>query len=188
MTSTLRAAGTAAASALLLFALAACTGGAPAETPTSAETATVAILDSACADDAGVTIVVDSSALEDGESREWCIGTDEPVAAADALALVDVKTEGTDEYGDQVVCRVDGVPAEDAAIPAEDGSDYFETCASMPAAFAYWSLWQKAGRRRVGLRAGGPVDPAAAAGRRARAAVHAARRAGRTGGVTSDPA
>ena len=58
MTSTLRAAGTAAASALLLFALAACTGGAPAETPTSAETATVAILDSACADDAGVTIVV----------------------------------------------------------------------------------------------------------------------------------
>lgn len=143
MTSTLRAAGTAAASALLLFALAACAGGAPAETPTSAETATVAILDSACADDAGVTIVVDSSALEDGESREWCIGTDEPVAAADALALVDVKTEGTDEYGDQVVCRVDGVPAEDAAIPAEDGSDYFETCASMPAAFAYWSLWQK---------------------------------------------
>lgn len=142
MTSTLRTAGTAAASAILLFALAACAGGAPEAAPTPTET-TVAILDAACAEDAGVTIVVDAAALDDGDRTAWCIGTDEPLAATDALALVDVTTEGTEEYGDQVVCRVDGVPAEDAAIPAEDGSDYFETCASMPAAFAYWSLWVK---------------------------------------------
>ena len=40
-----------------------------------------------------------------------------------------------------MVCRVDGLPAEDVALTAEDGSDYFESCESMPAAFAYWSLW-----------------------------------------------
>ena len=142
MTSTLRAVAAAAASAALLFALAAC-AGTPDATPTPAATQTVEILDSACADDAGITVAVDASALEDGDSEAWCIGTDEPLAAADALTLVNVTTEGTDEYGDQVVCRVNGVPAEDVAIPAEDGSDYFETCESMPAAFAYWSLWIK---------------------------------------------
>ncbi len=63
--------------------------------------------------------------------------------ASDALAAAGVTTEGTDQYGDQVVCRVNNVPAEDLALTAEDGSDYFEECASMPAAFAYWSLWVK---------------------------------------------
>ena len=35
------------------------------------------------------------------------------------------------------------MPAEDFALTAGDGSDYFETCQAMPAAFAYWSLWVK---------------------------------------------
>lgn len=145
VTSTLRAVAAAAASAALLFALAACTSDAPAPTPTPATTTqSVAVLDAACADDAGVTVAIDASVLEDGgDSKTWCIGTDQPLAAADALTLLNVTTEGTDEYGDQVVCRVNGIPAEDVAIPAEDGSEYFETCESMPAAFAYWSIWVK---------------------------------------------
>lgn len=143
MTSTLRAAAAAAASAVLLFALAACASDAPEATPAPAETTSVEILDAECADDSGITVVVDASALEDGDSKSWCIAADETLAAADALTLVNVTTEGTEEYGDQVVCRVNGVPAEDLAITAEDGSDYFETCQSMPAAFAYWSLWTK---------------------------------------------
>lgn len=142
MTSTLRAVAAAAASAALLFALVGCTGD-PDPAPTPDETKTVVVLDKACGDDGGITVAVDASALADGDSEAWCIGTDEPLAAADALTLVNVTTEGTDEYGDQVVCRVNGVPAADTAIPAEDGSDYFETCASMPAAFAYWSIWVK---------------------------------------------
>ncbi len=98
--------------------------------------------DAACTGESGVTVVVDASALE-GEAQEKCVVTAEPVTAADALLLAGIETEGTEEYGDQVVCRVDGVPAEDTAIRAEDGSDYFEMCAAMPAAFAYWSLWVK---------------------------------------------
>ena len=142
MTPTLRTVAAAAASAALLLALVACSGT-PDASPTPAETKTVAILDSACADDEGITVVVDASALEDGDSKEWCIGTDEPLAAADALTLVNVSTEGTEEYGDEVVCRVNGVPAEDVAIPSPDGSEHFETCESMAPAFAYWGLWVK---------------------------------------------
>ncbi len=150
MTSTLRSLAAAAASAALLLSLAACssgtptpaaTGTAPAATDTGDATASVST-DTACSGDEGVTIVVDASALE-GSAQEKCLLTEEPVIAAEALTLAGIETEGTEEYGDQVVCRVNGVPAEDAALPAEDGSDYFETCEAMPAAFAYWSLWEK---------------------------------------------
>lgn len=90
-----------------------------------------------------MTLVVDASALDDAASSAWCVIADEEIAVADALATTGITTEGTDEYGDQVVCRVDGLPAADEALPNPDGSDYFETCASMPAAFAYWSVWVK---------------------------------------------
>ncbi|MGX5769663.1 hypothetical protein ACWKWN_02800 [Microbacterium trichothecenolyticum] len=142
MTSTLRAVAAAAASAALLFALAACSSDAPAAAPTASETQAVQVLDEACADDAGITVAVDASALEE-DSKAWCIETDETIAAADALTLVGVETEGNVEFGDDAVCRVNGVPAEDVAIPAEDGSDYFETCEAMSPAFAYWSMWVK---------------------------------------------
>ncbi|MGU3646970.1 hypothetical protein ACLBXX_18585 [Microbacterium sp. C23T] len=142
MTSTLRAVAAAAASAALLFALAACSSGAPEAAPTASDTQAVQVSDEACADDAGITVVVDASALgEDG--KEWCIATDETLVAADAFTLVNVTTEGTEQYGDQVVCRVNGVPAEDQAITAPDGSEYFETCKTMAPEYAYWSLWVK---------------------------------------------
>ena len=117
----------------LLLSLAACSSDTP-------EPSASASADGSCA---GVTVVVDASAFEDADdiSKSQCIETDETIAASDALDEAGVTTEGTTEYGDQVVCRVDGLPAEDVALTAEDGSEYFETCESMPAAFAYWSLW-----------------------------------------------
>lgn len=131
----------AAAAAVLLLALASC-APTPAPSPSAtAAGATSEIKTGICEDATGVTIVVDGSALEGSTVEEFCVTTDEPIGAADALDIAAVETEGTEEYGDQVVCRVNGVPAEEMALTAEDGSDYFETCASMPAAFAYWSLW-----------------------------------------------
>ena len=123
----------------LLLTLAACSSS-PASDTAEPTTSASASADGACA---GVAVVVDASALEDADdiSQSQCIDTDEAIAASDALDQVGVTTEGTTEYGDQVVCRVDGLPAEDVALTAEDGSEYFETCESMPAAFAYWSLW-----------------------------------------------
>lgn len=108
---------------------------------------TVSAVSSACEGTEGVTLSVDASALGEADdvSSEWCVFTDEPIAAAEVLEETAITTEGTEEYGDQVVCRVNNVPAVDLALTAEDGSDYFEECASMPAAFAYWSLWVKPG-------------------------------------------
>lgn len=136
----------AAASAVLVLTLAACASGDPDPAPTatsSGEASATITTETACAGDEGVTLVVDATAIEGGEPQEWCLLTEEPVTAGDAFTIAGVETEGTEEYGDQVVCRVNGVPAEDTAIPAEDGSDHFETCEAMPAAFAYWSLWEK---------------------------------------------
>ena len=120
----------------LLLTLAACSSSATSEPSAS----TSAAADGECA---GVTVVVDGSAFEDADdiSQSQCIETDEAIVASDALDTAGITTEGTTQYGDQVVCRVDGLPAEDVALTAEDGSEYFETCETMPAAFAYWSLY-----------------------------------------------
>ncbi|GAB3602874.1 hypothetical protein [Microbacterium aureliae] len=139
MTSTLRTLAAAAAAAALLT-LAACS-----PSPSPQTTSSPAAAPSAEGECAGVAVVVETGDLEaeDSPAGAWCVPADEPIIAADALAAADVATEGTDEYGDQVVCRVNGVPAEDQAIVAEDGTEYFEKCTTMPAAFAYWSVWVK---------------------------------------------
>ena len=64
---------------------------------------------------------------------------------ADALAAVGVTTEGTAKYGDQVVCRVNGLPAADKPFTVPGHSAYTETCATMAPEYAYWALWIKAG-------------------------------------------
>lgn len=90
-------------------------------------------------------MIVDASALgsADDASTTACVKTTTAVTAADALTTAGITTEGTEQYGDQVICRVDGLPAADEALRGADGTDYFETCKTMPAAFAYWSLWVK---------------------------------------------
>ncbi|QKJ18540.1 hypothetical protein [Microbacterium hominis] len=143
MTSTRRLFPAAAAIAAALFALTACASG-PAATETSAPAASSAPAESV-GECSGVLVVIETGDLEveDSPAGSTCIDTDEAIGASDALTEAGITVEGTEEFGDQVVCRVNGVPAEDLAIPAEDGSDYFETCASMPAAFAYWSLFTR---------------------------------------------
>lgn len=148
MTTTSRAL-SATAALLLTLALAACTtpDGGTSEEPAASASASASADAGATGDCAGVEVVVEVAELDLPESPagSTCVEADGPILASDALAEAGLTTEGTEEYGDQVVCRVNGVPAEDFALPAEDGSDYFETCASMPAAFAYWSLWTKTG-------------------------------------------
>lgn len=140
MTSPIRASLLAAA-ALTALALAGCTGQ-PAPSPSATDAAATEPATGTCG---GITVVVDTGDLElaDDASIDSCVVTEDPMIAADALARAGVETEGTAQYGDQVVCRVNGVPQQDLAIPAADGSEYYESCESMPAAFAYWALWHK---------------------------------------------
>ncbi|WP_394553196.1 hypothetical protein ACDF64_02370 [Agromyces sp. MMS24-JH15] len=133
-----------AALSLALLGLAGCSSAAPEASDAVTPSPTAEAAESTDAGDcAGVVVIVDTADLEtpDDPSLSTCVDADAPVLAADLLAEAGVTTEGTQEYGDQVVCRVNGVPAEDLAIPAPDGTEYHEACASMPAAFAYWSLW-----------------------------------------------
>ncbi|QEO14999.1 hypothetical protein FLP10_11665 [Agromyces intestinalis] len=138
-----------AALALTAFGLAGCTGS----TPEASEPAVTASPNASASDDAsgasndcaGVAVVVDAGDLDaaDDPSTEACLVVDGPIVAADALAQAGITTEGTDDYGDQVVCRVNGAPAESDTIVADDGTEYHETCQTMPAAFAYWAVWIK---------------------------------------------
>lgn len=135
-----------AAAAALLVALSGCAS--PGASDDAAPTASVppaasAIVDGACEADEGVTLVVDSSALADGSVQEWCRETADDLAVSDLLDEAGVTTEGTDEYGDQVVCRVNGMPSASEPVGSTEDPAYVEECASMPAAFAYWALWAK---------------------------------------------
>lgn len=91
----------------------------------------------------GVKVIVDSGALDQAAADSTtCVPVTEPTVASDLLAKANVKTEGTTEYPNELVCRVNGVPAADFDIKHKGGT-YREECKDAPAAFAYWALWVK---------------------------------------------
>lgn len=111
---------------LLGLTLAGC--AAPVAEPTPDETV-------AC----DVHVVVDFGVLDDA-SIDSCA---EAGPAQDVLADAGVATEGTVEYGDQIVCRVNNRPAADETVTVDGEEPFTETCTSMPVATAYWALWVK---------------------------------------------
>ncbi len=94
--------------------------------------------------DAGcVQVVIDYGILSQ-EKFDDCLPISEKGAVAkEFLSDSGISTEGTLTYGDQIVCRVNNLPAADRAfeVPGED--PHTETCSDMPPAFAYWALWIK---------------------------------------------
>ncbi|CAN5498951.1 hypothetical protein BH10ACT7_BH10ACT7_21200 [soil metagenome] len=112
------------------LALAGCTAAAPEPTPT------------ATAESAGgceqVTVVVDFGALDE-PSVEVCAAGG---AATDILGEVGVTTEGTVDYGDQVICRVNNQPSPDEEVTIEGQAPFTESCETLNSV-AYWALWVK---------------------------------------------
>lgn len=130
------------AAGALALGLAGCTAaGAPTVTPTA--TVGKAVTEGACSDEHGVTFIVDSSALAGGDVSTWCDPADEALAVSAIVSNLGLKIEGTKEYPDEVVCRVDGLPSASDPVGSTEDPDYVEACEKMPAAFAYWSLWVK---------------------------------------------
>ncbi|CAN5314435.1 hypothetical protein BH11ACT3_BH11ACT3_17170 [soil metagenome] len=109
----------AAAPLLIVLALAGCATATPdaATTPDTSSTS----------DTCDVRVLVDFGTLG-ADPIDDCASAG---IAADSLTAAGVTTEGTADYGDQVICRVNEEPA-----PAD------ETCATLPADF-YWALWVK---------------------------------------------
>lgn len=116
---------------IALVALAGCaTGTAPGE-PSPTGTA-----EGPCTE---VAVVVEFGPL-DAEPIQECAAAG---TALDVLAEAGIETQGTADYGDQVVCRVDGRPGVDETVTVEGEEPFTEPCTSMPSASAYWALWVK---------------------------------------------
>ena len=113
---------------LAALALAACAAPAPAASPEP----TVA---EGCSE---VTVVVDFGVLDE-PSVEACASAG---IALDVLAEAGVTTEGTVDYGDQVVCRVNDEPAADETVTVEGQAPFVEACLTFNSV-AYWALWVK---------------------------------------------
>lgn len=133
----------------LALALSACAPATPTPEGSVAVTAppsSSAVADGGCASVEGVSVYINGGNLDGAADieRAACIFTDEPLGAADALDTLGVTLEGTEQYGDDVICRVGGLPSATEPVGSTEDPAYVEACAAMPAAFAYWSLWQKA--------------------------------------------
>ncbi len=120
-----------ATAALAMSSLAGCASTATPHSSQSGDTCT------------GVRVIVSFDVLN-ATAIDACAPADAgEMTVADALAEIGVTTEGTADYGDAVVCRVNGLPSADAPITISGHEAYAETCASMPPEFAYWALWVK---------------------------------------------
>jgi hypothetical protein len=91
----------------------------------------------------GVLVQVNYGILSDVGVVECVEFESETALASDVLSFAGVETEGTDAYGDLVVCRVNSLPSPNEELIVEGEEPYRETCAEMPPAFAYWALWHK---------------------------------------------
>ncbi len=113
----------------LALALAGCATATPESTPVPEATES-----GACEQ---VSVVVDFGPLEEPSIGECAAAG----AATDILAEAGITTEGTVDYGDAVVCRVNDEPSADETVTI-DGQSFTESCATLNAV-AYWALWVK---------------------------------------------
>ncbi|MFM6981557.1 MAG: hypothetical protein ACKOWP_02140 [Microbacteriaceae bacterium] len=121
------------AATTLALTLAGCQSG----TPTAATTNTAT--PESCA---GVNIIIDFDVLGPDRIDECvAIAEGDTMTASAALGELGITTEGTADYGDAVICRIDDQPSAAEEFTVEGEDPYLETCATMPPAFAYWAMW-----------------------------------------------
>lgn len=87
----------------------------------------------------GIEVVVNFGIL--GKRQSTCVEATEPKNAKELLKEAGFLTQGTDAYGDQIVCRVNELPSPTEAFEVPGEEPYIESCKNMPPAFAYWALW-----------------------------------------------
>ena len=91
----------------------------------------------------GVTVVVNYGILADDDEISCVELAGTEAIAQDVLGVAGITIEGTVTHGDQVVCRVNGLPSSSEVFVVEGEEPHTETCDDMPPAFAYWALWVK---------------------------------------------
>ncbi len=93
-----------------------------------------------CADDEGVTVVVDFQSLG-GETIVRCAPGTEPRTGLEVLADAGFQVEGVQRWGSGFVCRIEDSPAAGESLPVEGDDGYREQCIDTPPASAYWGYW-----------------------------------------------
>ena len=76
-----------------------------------------------------INVHVDYGSLNNEAVTQVCLDVNGPMKAIDVVESVGFILEGTQKYGDAVVCRVNGLPDKTA-----------ESCREMPPAEAYWAI------------------------------------------------
>jgi hypothetical protein len=92
-----------------------------------------------------VGVYVDYGVLDSNAVSTKCVEVSGQVNGLEVLSKAGILIEGTDKYGMQIVCRVNSLPSATRPIGIKDHEDYVETCAEMPATFAYWAVIVKKG-------------------------------------------
>jgi hypothetical protein len=91
-----------------------------------------------------VNVVIDYGVLDpQNEPYEKCLATDVEITALELMKNENIKLEGTDKYGDAVVCRLNNLPSASEPIGIKGHEDYIESCKDMPAEFGYWAVLEK---------------------------------------------
>jgi hypothetical protein len=86
-----------------------------------------------------VTVIVDFQSLK-SEKISQCVKINGKMDAMTVFNAAGYAIQGTDKYGLQIICRVNGLPDAVHAIKSEKQKGYVEKCADMPSEFAYWAL------------------------------------------------
>ncbi|WP_130505904.1 hypothetical protein [Microterricola gilva] len=122
--------------------LSGCAAGSPTSSvsePVEISTDAASTADDGCA---GIAVVADFGIL-DAPAVDVCVDSDQAVLASEAIATAGITTEGNADYGDAVVCRVDGRPAADETVTVDGQEPFIEPCSSMSPAYAFWAIWVK---------------------------------------------
>lgn len=92
-----------------------------------------------------VGVYVDYGVLDSNAVSTKCVPISGQTNGLEVLTRAGLSIEGTGKYGLQIVCRVNSMPSATRPIGIKDREDYVETCAEMPASFAYWAVIVKKG-------------------------------------------
>ena len=93
---------------------------------------------------AGVRVVVEFTTLE-AETIDKCIATNKSVTALDTLKTAGLEITGSQEAGDNWICRVDGRPAADEELSTDTQGPFVEDCSAYGSGWAFWSLYVDSG-------------------------------------------
>lgn len=93
---------------------------------------------------AGIRVVVDFATLDEA-SIDQCVDAEESMTALAALTAAGVSITGSDEAGDNWICRVDGRPAADEPLSTETQGPFNEDCSAYGSGWAFWAMFLNAG-------------------------------------------